>query len=145
METYPAPWRYIATAEALDAEMAERIAAHRARRDIRWTTLDAPHDLPAVIAAVPAQPALVDCLTLWLTNRMLADAALDDEGDALVAVLRARKAPTVVVANEVGLGIVPQTPLGRRFRDAAGILNQKVAAAADAVHFVAAGLSVRLK
>ncbi len=145
VEAHPAPWHYVATAQPLDGEMEARIYTHRARRAARWTTHDAPHDLPAIIAALPDAPALVDCLTLWLTNRMLAEALIEDESDALVAALRARKAPTVVVANEVGLGIVPQTPLGRRFRDAAGVLNQRVAAAADAVHFVVAGLPMRLK
>lgn len=145
LENYSAPWHYVATAQALDAEMETRIDTHRARRDARWTTHDSPHDLSATIADLPVVPALVDCLTLWLTNRMLAEADIDAESEGLVAALRARKAPTVVVANEVGLGIVPQTSLGRRFRDSAGVLNQKVAAAADAVHFVAAGLSMRLK
>ena len=93
----------------------------------------------------PNGPMLVDCLTLWLSNRLLADAPLEAEGDALVVALKARTAPTVVVSNEVGLGLVPETPLGRAFRDAAGRLNQKVAAASDAVHFVAAGLPLRMK
>ena len=145
VEAQPGPLTYVATAQAFDAEMVARIDLHRTRRDSRWTTRDAPHDLAAVIAGLPDGPALIDCLTLWLTNRMLADAPIDDEGDALAAALRARTALTVVVANEVGLGIVPQTPLGRRFRDAAGVLNQKVAAASSAVHFVAAGLAMRLK
>ena len=145
LEAHPAPWLYVATAQAFDDEMTERIAIHRARRDGRWTTCDAPHDLAARVAALPEGPMLIDCLTLWLTNRMLADAPLEAEGDALVAALAARPSPTVVVANEVGLGLVPETPLGRAFRDAAGRLNQKVAAAADAVHFVAAGLSLRMK
>ena len=145
VEAQPGPLTYVATAQAFDPEMAARIDLHRIRRDSRWTTRDAPHDLPGAVAALPDQPALLDCLTLWLTNRMLADAPIDDEGDALVAALRTRTALTVVVANEVGLGIVPQTALGRRFRDAAGVLNQKVAAASAAVHFVAAGLAMRLK
>ena len=145
IEAYPAPWSYMATAQAFDAEMIERIAIHRARRDERWITHDAPHDLASCVGALPQGAVLVDCLTLWLTNRLLADADLDAEGDALVTALRVRQAPTVVVANEVGLGIVPETPLGRTFRDAAGRLNQKVAAAAGAVHFIAAGLPLRLK
>ena len=145
VEAHPAPWTYVATAQAFDDEMTERIAIHRARRDSRWITRDAPHDLAARVAAEPDGPMLVDCLTLWLTNRMLAGAPLDAEGDALAAALRARVSPTVVVANEVGLGLVPETPLGRAFRDAAGRLNQRIAAAADAVHFVAAGLPLRMK
>ena len=145
VEAHPAPWLYVATAQAFDDEMTERIAIHRARRDGRWTTCDAPHELAARVVALSDGPMLIDCLTLWLTNRMLADAPLEVEGDALVAALAARPSPTVVVANEVGLGLVPETPLGRAFRDAAGRLNQKVAAAADAVHFVAAGLPLRMK
>lgn len=145
VEAQPAPWLYVATAQAFDNEMTERIAVHRARRDERWTTHDAPHDLAATVTAVPLGAMLVDCLTLWLTNRMLADADVGAEGDVLVSALRTRPSLTVVVSNEVGLGLVPDTPLGRRFRDAAGRLNQTVAAAADAVHFVAAGLPLRLK
>ena len=145
VEAHPAPWFYVATAQAFDNEMTERIAIHRARRDSRWATCDAPHDLAAQVAALSEGPMLIDCLTLWLTNRMLADAPLEAEGDALVAALAARPSPTVVVANEVGLGLVPETPLGRAFRDAAGRLNQKVAAASDTVHFVAAGLPLRMK
>lgn len=142
------PWTYIATAEAFDAEMAERIAAHRARRDAaRWTTLDAPRDLPAVLASAPAAgPVLVDCLTLWLSNLMLAERPLEPEARALEAALARRgAAPTVVVSNEVGWGVVPQTPLGRRFRDAQGWLNQRVAALAGRVELMAAGLPLRLK
>jgi adenosylcobinamide kinase/adenosylcobinamide-phosphate guanylyltransferase len=145
IETHAPPWTYVATAQAFDDEMADRIATHQARRDGRWTTRDAPHDLAAQIVATPDSPMLVDCLTLWLSNRLLADAPLEAEGDALVLALKARTAPTIVVSNEVGLGLVPETPLGRAFRDAAGRLNQKVAAAADAVHFVAAGLPLRMK
>lgn len=140
------PWTYIATAEAFDPEMAERIAVHRARRDARWTTLDAPRDLPAVLAsASAAAPLLVDCLTLWLSNLMLAERPLEPETQALEAALARRAAPTVVVSNEVGWGVVPETPLGRRFRDAQGWLNQRVAALAGRVELMAAGLPLRLK
>lgn len=145
VEAHQGPWLYVATAQAFDDEMTARIATHRARRDGRWLTFDAPHRLADAIAANPHGAMLIDCLTLWLTNRMLADADDDREGDALVEALRARSATTIVVSNEVGLGIVPDTPLGRRFRDAAGRLNQKVAATAEAVHFIAAGLPLRLK
>lgn len=144
----PPPWTYIATAEAFDAEMGERIAEHRARRDAaRWTTLDAPCDLPAVLASAPAAaPVLVDCLTLWLSNLMLAERPIEPEVRALEAALAGRRAaPTVVVSNEVGWGVVPDTPLGRRFRDAQGWLNQRVAALAGRVELVAAGLPLRLK
>lgn len=141
---HPAPWAYIATAAAGDAEMAERIARHRARRDPRWRTLEAPLALPGALRASP-EPALVDCLTLWLANLMAADRPLEAEFDALLAALAARTAPSVCVANEVGLGIVPATPLGRAFRDAAGLLHQRLAAAAEAVFFMVAGLPVRVK
>jgi adenosylcobinamide kinase/adenosylcobinamide-phosphate guanylyltransferase len=143
---YPPPWTYIATAEALDDEMRARIAAHRARRDERWITVNAPHALAEAVRAAPAkQPLLLDCLTLWLSNRLLADAGLDAETASLIEALAARMAPTIVVSNEVGLGIVPDNALARRFRDAAGSANQKLAARADRVEFVAAGLPLRLK
>ena len=138
---------YLATAQAFDEEMEERIALHRQRRDDAWRTVDAPHDLADTIAseAKPGRAILIDCLTLWLTNRLLADADLDGEGDRLVAALQATRCPMVVVSNEVGLSIVPENALARRFRDEAGRLNQKVAAIADEAWFVAAGLPLRLK
>lgn len=142
---FPAPWTYIATAEAFDEEMAARIAEHRARRGADWHTLDAPRDLPEAIRGAPARPMLVDCLTLWLSNLMLAEADIAAATDALLAALAARRAPVVLVSNEVGAGIVPATSLGRRFRDAQGVLNQRVAAAADAATLVVAGLPLRLK
>jgi adenosylcobinamide kinase/adenosylcobinamide-phosphate guanylyltransferase len=140
------PWTYIATAEALDDEMRARIAEHRARRDERWQTIDAPHALADAVQGAPAkQPLLLDCLTLWLSNRLLADAHLNAEIAALIDALDARTSPTIVVSNEVGLGIVPDNALARRFRDLAGAANQKLAARADRVEFVAAGLPLRLK
>ena len=145
------PAVYVATAAAGDAEMAARIAAHRARRDARWHTVEAPLDLAGAIMATAADapgtdaPVLVDCLTLWLTNVMLADRDPEAATETLIAALRDMAAPTVLVANEVGLGIVPDSALGRRFRDAAGRLNQAVAAIADQVIFVAAGLPLILK
>jgi adenosylcobinamide kinase / adenosylcobinamide-phosphate guanylyltransferase len=138
------PWTYVATAEAWDDEMAERIAHHCGRRDARWQTLDVPLDLARAIAGL-AGSALVDCLTLWLSNVMLAGRDVDTESEALLAALACAPGPLVVVSNEVGLGIVPDTPLGRAFRDAQGRLNQRVAAAADRVIFMAAGLPLNLK
>jgi adenosylcobinamide kinase / adenosylcobinamide-phosphate guanylyltransferase len=143
---------YVATAEPGDAEMAERIAAHRARRhqisggDF-WNTVEAALDLPATIARESAgdRPLLIDCLTLWLSNLLLAEKYIETETGALCAALREATGPVVLVANEVGLGLVPETALGRRFRDAAGRLNQEVAALADRVVFVAAGLPLVLK
>jgi adenosyl cobinamide kinase/adenosyl cobinamide phosphate guanylyltransferase len=138
------PWSYIATAEAFDAEMTARIAAHRARRADGWETLDAPRDLPEALARA-RPPVLVDCLTLWLSNLMLAEGELGPACDALETALHARTGPVVLVSNEVGAGIVPATPLGRRFRDAQGLLNQRMAAIADHVELVVAGLPLRLK
>ncbi len=137
---HPPPWRYIATAEAWDDEMRERIAEHRARRDARWITTDAPLDLVAALAHCGTSPALIDCLTLWLTNVMLGDREADATCAALVDALAVRRAPTVVVSNEVGLGIVPDNALARRFRDVAGRLHQSVAAVSGTVVFMVAGL-----
>jgi adenosylcobinamide kinase / adenosylcobinamide-phosphate guanylyltransferase len=138
---------YCATAEPGDAEMQARIAAHRARRAPFWRTVEEPLALAAVIAAEarPRRPLLIDCLTLWLSNLMLAGRAPEEETPLLCAALRLAAGPVVLVANEVGLGLVPETPLGRRFRDAAGRLNQEVASIADRVVFVAAGLPLMLK
>lgn len=137
---------YVATAGAGDAEMAARIAAHRARRGSAWTTVEEPLDIAGAASGVAEGSAvLVDCLTLWLANLMAAGRDPDAECAALLAALGAARAPVVCVANEVGLGIVPDNPLARRFRDAAGAANRRIAAAADRVWFVVAGLPQRLK
>ena len=142
----PSPWTYIATAQAYDDEMAERIALHRSRRGEGWTTLDAPLDLAGTLAAVPdGAPLLVDCLTLWLSNHMLADHNLEAECVRLEQVLSVPRGNWFVVSNEVGMGIVPDNALGRRFRDAQGRLNQKIAARADRVFFLVAGLPMQVK
>lgn len=144
--SHPAPWHYVATAQALDDEMMERIAHHRARRDERWTTRDAPFDLVEMLTTLPdGQPVLVDCLTLWLSNVMLAERDVEAETRRLAAALAKPRGPWVVVANEVGLGIVPENALARRFRDAAGRLNQMVAAEAGKVIFMVAGLPMAVK
>lgn len=136
----------IATGQAFDDEMAERIARHRADRDESWTTVEAPLELAAAIAALPADAvAVVDCLTLWLSNQMLTEQDLETACAALVATVAACPARLWLVSNEVGLGIVPETPLGRRFRDEAGRLNQRLAATVDEVYFVAAGLPLKMK
>lgn len=140
----PAPWSYVATAEALDEEMRERIAHHRDRRDACWKTFDVPLDLADALAAIPA-PVLIDCLTLWLSNVMLAGRNVEEECDRLTATLLQARGPIIAVSNEVGLGLVPETALGRSFRDAQGRLNQRIAAAADRVVFMAAGLPLSLK
>jgi adenosylcobinamide kinase / adenosylcobinamide-phosphate guanylyltransferase len=139
---------YVATAEAFDDEMRERIAKHRADRIADgWTTLEAPLDLPEALDRSSAADTvvLVDCLTLWLSNLMLAEQDVASAQHALLATLAAAPGPIVLVSNEVGMGLVPETALGRRFRDAQGRLNQAVAAVADKVIFVAAGLPLVLK
>nr|WP_301287160.1 bifunctional adenosylcobinamide kinase/adenosylcobinamide-phosphate guanylyltransferase [Sphingobium sp. OAS761] len=147
IEALPGRLAFIATAQAFDAEMAERIARHRADRGPRWTVLDAPIDLPAAIdrAGRSADAVLVDCLTLWLSNLILADHDVEAMIRDLVAVVRECPVPVALVANEVGLGIVPDNALARRFRDEAGRCNQAVAAVAEEVVFIAAGLPLILK
>jgi adenosylcobinamide kinase/adenosylcobinamide-phosphate guanylyltransferase len=141
----PPPWIYVATAEAYDDEMRARIAEHRARRTGGWITLEAPLDLAGALAAAGDKPVLVDCLTLWLSNLMLAEHDIGEATSTLESALAARTAPSVVVANEVGLGIVPDNSLARAFRDEAGRLNQRIAACADSVLFMVAGIAMRAK
>ena len=138
---------YIATAQAFDDEMRERIAQHRMERDASWRTIDAPLELCDSLRdlTAPGKAVLVDCLTLWLSNIVLADRDPEPETERLVQSIREARGPLVLVSNEVGHGIVPSTPLGRRFRDAQGRLNQRVAEACDAVVFVAAGCPILLK
>ena len=138
--------RYIATAQAWDDEMRDRIARHRADRGAGWITVEAPLDLVAALAGVRQDEAvLVDCATLWLSNHLLADHDLAAESRALLAALDACAAPVVVVSNEVGWGIVPENALARAFRDAQGRLNQQIAAQAGLVVGVMAGLPMVLK
>jgi adenosylcobinamide kinase/adenosylcobinamide-phosphate guanylyltransferase len=137
---------YIATAEALDAEMRERIAKHRARRGNEWIEHETPLELVSALKATDGGGArLVDCLTLWLSNLMHAQRDWSQEVTHLVEALRAQKNPVVLVTNEVGLGIVPDNALARQFRDAAGTMNQMIARAVDEVEFVVAGLPMRVK
>jgi adenosylcobinamide kinase/adenosylcobinamide-phosphate guanylyltransferase len=145
LQRHAAPWCYIATAEALDDEMRARIALHRERRPAGWHTIEAPHDLAGALGAAGAVPVLVDCLTLWTSNLLLADIAFEPAIAALLEALAARSAPTIMVANEVGLGIVPDNALAREFRDRAGSLNQRVAEMADQVLFMVAGLAMKVK
>jgi adenosylcobinamide kinase/adenosylcobinamide-phosphate guanylyltransferase len=145
-----APQRvYIATAQAWDEEMQERISRHRRERDSAWTTIEAPVALADAISGAsreaPDRPIVVDCLTLWLTNLMLGDHDIGPSTDELLEALDAAAAPVILVSNETGLGIVPDNKLARDFRDAQGILNQTVAAAVGTVEFVAAALPLRLK
>lgn len=138
---------YIATARAWDNEMSERISLHRAARDGQgWQTLEAPLGLDEALLALPSgTPVLIDCLTLWLTNHMMAEADLNAQCGKLANAITAYDGPVTAVANEVGLGIVPENAMARRFRDAAGRLNQDLAAQADRVVFIAAGLPMVLK
>jgi adenosylcobinamide kinase/adenosylcobinamide-phosphate guanylyltransferase len=143
----PPPRLFVATAEPLDAEMAERIARHRADRAQDWTVVEAPLELAGAIRAEAreARTILVDCLTLWLSNLLHAGREPESETEALLAALGAAPGRAVLVSNEVGMGLAPMNALGRAFRDAQGRLNQRVAAAADRVEFVAAGLPLVLK
>jgi adenosylcobinamide kinase / adenosylcobinamide-phosphate guanylyltransferase len=138
---------YVATAQALDGEMEERIRQHRLRRGTGWLTLEEPLALAETLAreARPGRAVLVDCLTLWLTNLMVAGRDVTVEADRLLAVLQAPGGPVVLVSNEVGLGIVPLDAMSRAFVDHAGRLHQEIAALADWVQLMAAGLPLDLK
>lgn len=137
---------YVATAEAFDDEMSDRIARHQARRGPEWTTLAEPRDLVgALMHSDGGPPRLVDCLTLWLSNLMLAELDWETEVARLTALIPRLTAPVVLVTNEVGSGIVPDNPLARAFRDAAGITNQRVAAACDELWLSVAGHALQIK
>lgn len=145
---------YIATAQAFDDEMTDRINRHRLERGSAWTTVEAPLALAEAIcnASTSDRVLLVDCLTLWLTNHLLSDpsgtaseAVILKETEALLDAFRDASGPVIVVSNEVGFGIVPENKLARRFRDEAGRLNQRVAEVASRVELVAAGLPLILK
>lgn len=138
---------YLATGQAGDDEMAARIAHHRRRRGANWTTVEEPVALAAALRAWsrPERPVLVDCLTLWVSNLLLANRDVAEEAEVLITALAEMPGSVVLVANEVGLGIVPEHALARRFRDEAGRLNQAVAAVAQRVVFMAAGLPMVLK
>ena len=144
-ERHAGPLHYLATAEAHDDEMTDRIARHRDDRGARWRTVECPLALPEAIDACTGGAVLVDCLTLWLSNLMLGEHDLAERSDALIGAMRRCPVPLYVVTNEVGLGIVPAHPLGRAFRDAAGRLNQQVATVMDASYFVAAGMVLPLQ
>ncbi len=137
---------YIATAEARDREMEQRIADHQSRRGAEWATHAEPLDVVAVLKATDGQgPRLLDCLTLWLSNLMFAGRDWQAAGRDLVAALPTQRDPVVIVTNEVGGGIVPENKLAREFRDAAGLLNQWVAAEADEVWLAVSGLPLKVK
>ena len=145
---------FVATAEAGDAEMAARIAAHQASRPAEWDTLEEPVALVEALRPVTNgyDVVLLDCLTLWVSNLLASTQAREGAGnwiiaqaEALLAVQRENDAEWVVVSNEVGLGVVPPTPLGRAFEDALGRVNQLFAAQADAVYLVTAGIPLKIK
>ena len=138
---------FIATAEAWDDEMAVRIARHKTERGGGWSTLEAPLELVKGLhqASKEADVCLIDCLTLWLSNLMHQDRDVDAETQTLCDAIARASIPVILVSNEVGLGLVPETPLGRAFRDAQGRLNQDIARVCDRVEFVAAGLPIALK
>lgn len=137
----------IATAQALDDEMAERIARHRQERGAGWSTREAPLDLVAALAeeARPGRAALVDCVTLWLSNLLLAGRDMEAATAELAALVPALVGPVIFVSNEVGQGVVPPSKLGRRFQDGQGRANQALAVVCDAVVLVTAGLPRLLK
>lgn len=135
----------IATAQALDDEMAERIAHHRAERGPRWRTVEEPLGLAAALHALrPGETAVVDCLTLWLSNLLLGGHDIAAASGDLLTALDGR-AEIILIANEVGFGIVPENALARRFRDEAGRLNQQIAERADIVVLVVAGVPLTIK
>ncbi|MFP4538147.1 MAG: bifunctional adenosylcobinamide kinase/adenosylcobinamide-phosphate guanylyltransferase [Dichotomicrobium sp.] len=137
---------YIATAEGHDDEMAARIEAHQARRGAGWTVREAPLDLVGMLDATDGTaPRLVDCLTLWLSNLMSAERDWEAEARALAKAIPRQFAPLVLVTNEVGSGIVPENALARAYRDAAGQLNQMIAASVDDVYLTVAGIPVKVK
>jgi len=140
-----APVTFLATGEAGDDEMAARIAEHRASRPPGWTTVEEPVELCAAIEAVPAGDTLVvDCLSLWVAN-VLDRGGVEDEARACAAAAAAREGLTVAVSNEVGLGVVPATPLGREYRDVLGRVNATWVAASERAFFVVAGRALRLE
>ena len=140
------PRFYVATAQAFDQEMRDKVAQHRVQRGTGWTTIEEPFALTQVLRERRAgEIVLVDCLTLWLTNVMLDERDVGAETAALLEAIAACPARLVIVSNEVGAGIVPENALVRRFRGAQGRLNQQVAAACDTVVTVIAGLPLALK
>ncbi len=136
---------YLATAEPFDDEMRARIAQHRVQRGEGWETIEAPLELAAALAALHSGTVLIDCITVWIGNLMHAGRNIEPEVSGLVQALAASPCGIVVVSNEVGLSVVPDNTMARRFRDAQGRANQALAAMADEVVFVAAGLPLVLK
>ncbi len=140
---------YLATAETLDQEMVERVKLHRQQRGPKWSCVEEPLDLARVILGTdpPRDGILLDCATLWLTNVLLKEGepAVQNRKQELIAALKMSTTHVIIVSNEVGMGIVPDSELGRSFRDLQGWLNQDLAAIADSVFFVIAGIPLKLK
>jgi adenosylcobinamide kinase/adenosylcobinamide-phosphate guanylyltransferase len=139
---------YLATAEARDEEMADRIARHRHERGNEFETIEEPMDPAAALARVDADVVVVDCLTFWLANLLLRGDSPDhilQQVEGLIATIRERRCHVVLVTNEVGMGVVPEHPLGRAFRDVCGLAHQRVSRAADEVYFAALGMILRFK
>ncbi|GAA5626851.1 bifunctional adenosylcobalamin biosynthesis protein CobP [Brucella sp. NBRC 12953] len=138
---------YLATGRAFDKEMESRISIHRDRRGREWQTVEEPLDLVGALEKHAGHDrfVLVDCLTLWITNLMMAEQNIAAETETLIAALSPLSGPVVFVSNEVGLGIVPENQMAREFRDHAGFLHQAVASVADEVYFMAAGLPLKMK
>ena len=142
------PVTFVATAEALDDEMGRRIARHRAERPPAWRTVEEPVDLMRALSEAGDDAVVLDCLTLWVSNLLLAgldDAAVERRAEEAAELAARRDSPTLVVTNEVGLGVVPASDLGRRFRDVLGIVNSIWAGRADDVVLVVAGRALRLE
>lgn len=140
---------YIATAEPLDDEMKKRIALHRAERGALWKTVEAPVDAVAAIGSAQAGGvAVIDCLTIWISNLMMKGLTDDEvmaQAERLVSACRASSSTVIAVSNEVGLSIVPENGLARRFRDLSGLISQKTAEACDEAYFIVAGMPLKLK
>lgn len=139
---------YIATAQPLDDEMKERIEQHKAQRGKEWDTFEEPIEMARVLKGIGRGygACVIDCLTLWLSNLLIGSEKLEEEIESFLAFLKSGRFPTLfIVSNEVGMGIVPDNALSRKFRDLAGNLNQKVAAIADEVYLVTAGIPLLIK
>ncbi|WP_147125905.1 bifunctional adenosylcobinamide kinase/adenosylcobinamide-phosphate guanylyltransferase [Shimia ponticola] len=144
--SYNLPKHYIATAQAFDDEMRAKIDQHKQQRGPNWVTHEAPFDVAAVLSTIPSTDVvLLDCLTLWLSNQLLAETDLEKTCEALISAISACPAPIIMVSNEVGQGVVPESRLGRAFRSAQGRLNQQLATLCDPVVVVMAGLPLALK
>jgi len=149
-QKFPGPRAYLATAQALDEEMAERVRRHQKNRSPDWQTLEEPVKVPECLEGHGDYFSLIllDCLTLWISNLMMAgwdESRILDEADRLLEVCQTVKCSLIIVGNEVGMGIVPDNPQARLFRDLSGLIQQKVGGAADEVFFMVSGLPQKIK